>query len=427
MANKINFSEKALNNLGNNIGDNTLRSAKNFWNYFLLSAVTLLFAALLIWGFGGRINENISGTGITLLNNGMHPVIARGTGTLNHLNINIGSIVEPGQTIGQIHNPELFFNITKLGNEYNSLISEMEILRSGVEKLTDGKLKNETKRKEVLSRLTELQKQSRQRAREIVSIHSSLRQSGAVSKIAYFQALDNQTHSEISFANTLFETLANELTGEETLWQYQRQLLEMQQTLSQKKRELDLALKLFQESYWITASHRGKVAEIFKKDGSFIQNGETVALLSSDPADGIYIAAFIPAIQSREIKCGMSVFFSPAIAPANRFGYIRGIVREVNAMPSNPAAIQSELANESLTSQISAQGAVIRVVVELLPDSGTASGFAWTTKRGYTGKITHGIVGEVFINTGKRSPASYILPALKDFFENKHTGSLEKK
>ena len=54
MAEKIKFSEKALNNLGNNIGDNTLRSAKNFWNYFLLSAVTILFATLLIWGFCGR-------------------------------------------------------------------------------------------------------------------------------------------------------------------------------------------------------------------------------------------------------------------------------------------------------------------------------------------------------------------------------------
>ena len=427
MAEKIKFSEKALNNLGNNIGDNTLRSAKNFWNYFLLSAVTILFATLLIWGFCGRISENVSGTGITLLNNGYHPIIARGTGTLSHLNINVGTTVTPGQSVGQIHNPELFFNITKLGNEYNALISEMEILRRGIEKLTAKKNGSEMQRKEILAQLTELQRKSRQRAKEIVEIHSSLRQSGAVSKITYFQALDNQTQSEISFANTLFESLSNDLSSEETLWQYQRQLLEMQQTLSQKKRELDLALRLFQESNWISSNHQGKVTEIFKKEGSFVQNGETIALLSSDPADGIYIAAFIPALQSKEIKCGMSVFFSPAIAPASRYGYIKGIVREVNLMPSNPVAIQTELANESLTQQIIGQGAVIRIVVELLPDPATDSGFAWTTKRGYPGKISHGAVGEVIINTGKRSPASFILPALKDFFDNKHSRSSEKK
>ena len=425
MANKINFSEKALNNLGSNIGDQTLRSAKNFWSYFLLSAVTLLFATLLIWGFCGRISENVSGTGITLLNNGLHPIIAHGTGTLSHLNINVGTTVNPGQSVGQIHNPELFFNITKLGNEYNALISEMEILRAGIEKLTAGKIKSEQKRQEILAQLTALQQKSRQRAKEIVAIQSSLQQTGAVSKFAYFQALDNQAQSEISFANTLFESLANDLSSEETLWQHQKQLLEMQQTLAQKKRELDLALRLFQESNWITATHHGKVTEIFKKEGSFVQNGETVALLSSDPADGIYLAAFIPAVRSREIKCGMSVFFSPAIAPANRYGYIKGVVREVSVMPSNPNALQSELANESLTRQISENGAVIRVVIELLPDSGTVSGFAWTTKRGYPGKITNGIVGDVIINTGERSPASYILPALKDFFTSNHAGSLE--
>ena len=343
------------------------------------------------------------------------------------MNINVGTTVTPGQSVGQIHNPELFFNITKLGNEYNALISEMEILRRGIEKLTAKKTGSEMQRKEILAQLTELQRKSRQRAKEIVEIHSSLRQSGAVSKITYFQALDNQTQSEISFANTLFESLSNDLSSEETLWQYQRQLLEMQQTLSQKKRELDLALRLFQESNWISSNHQGKVTEIFKKEGSFVQNGETIALLSSDPADGIYIAAFIPVLQSKEIKCGMSVFFSPAIAPASRYGYIKGIVREVNLMPSNPVAIQTELANESLTQQIIGQGAVIRVVVELLPDPGTPSGFAWTTKRGYPGKISHGAVGEVIINTGKRSPASYILPALKDFFDNKHSRSSEKK
>ena len=427
MANKINFSEKALDNLGSNIGDQTLRSAKNFWNYFLLSAVTLLFAALLIWGFCGRISENVTGIGITLLNNGYHPIIARGTGTLSHLNINVGTVVAPGQSVGQIHNPELFFNITKLGNEYKALISEMEILRAGIGKLTAGKIRSEKKRQEMLAELTALQQQSRLRAQEIAAIHSTLQQSGAVSKIAYFQALDNQTQAEISFANTIFESLANDLTSEDTLWQQQRQLMEMQQTLSQKKRELDLALRLFRESNWITANQQGRVTEIFKKEGTFVQNGETVALLSSDPADGIYIAAFIPAIRSREIKCGMSVFYSPAIAPANRYGYIKGVVREVSLMPSNPNAIQAELANEALTRQISEQGAVIRIVVELLPDTGTASGFAWTTKRGYAGKITSGIVGEVIINTGKRSPASYILPAWKDFFNFKHDEALGQK
>lgn len=427
MANKINFSEKALNNLSCNTGNQTLSSAKNFWNYFLLIAITLLFAILLLWGFCGSMSESISGTGITLLNKGIRPVIARGNGTLSHLNIYTGSDVAPGQPLGQIHNPELFFNISKLGNEYDALIAEIDILRKGIESLTSGKIKTEKERKQILDHLTQLQKQSRERAKEIVKMHSSLQLSGAVSKLTYYQSLDAQMQSEISVSNTLFQTLENDLSRQETLWQHQRQLLEMQQTLSQKKRELDLAMRLFQESNWITTNYKGKVTEIFKQEGSYIQNGETIALLSSDPADGIYLAAFIPAIQSKEIKSGMSAYFSPAIAPANRYGYVKGIVREVSTMPSNPSAVQAELANEVLTQQIFQQGAMIRVVIELIPDSKTASGFAWTTKRGYPGKISNGMVGEVIINTGYRTPASYILPALRDFFTAKRLKQGEQK
>lgn len=427
MVNKINFSEKALSNLSSTINTQSLSSAKNFWNYFLLLAITLLFAILLLWGFCGNMSETVSGTGITLLNKGIHPVIAHGTGTLTHLNIYVGSMVEPEQPLGQIHNPELFFNIKKLGNEYTSLIAEVDILRSGIEKLTSGKIKSEKERKQILNQLKNQQQQSSQRAKEIVSIYSTLRQTGAVSKISLFEALDNQMQTEVSIANTIFQTLENELSREDTLWQYQRQLLEMQQTLSQKKRELDLAMRLFQESNWITTNYKGKVTEIFKREGAYIQNGETIALLSSDLEDGIYIAAFIPAIQSREIKCGMSAYFSPVIAPANRYGYIKGIVREVSAMPSNPGAIQSELANEALTQQISQMGAMIRVVIELIPDSQTVSGFAWTTRRGYPGKITNGMVGEAMINTDYRSPASYVLPAVRDFFTAERLKQGEKK
>ena len=64
----------------------------------------------------------------------------------------------------------------------------MEILRRGIEKLTARKTGSETQRKKILAQLTELQRKSRRRAKEIVEIHSSLRQSGAVSKITYFQA-----------------------------------------------------------------------------------------------------------------------------------------------------------------------------------------------------------------------------------------------
>lgn len=417
MGNKIDFSEKALANLSNVGRSHALTSAKNSWSYFLLAAVTLLFSGLMLWGFYGSMVESVSGVGITLLNKGTHPIIANGTGTLTHLNIHIGTNVSHGETLGQIHNAELFFNINKLGNEYTALISEVEILRDGVTKLTSGKIESEKQRQKILTELTALQQKSRHRAEEIVQLYSTLLKSGSASKMSYFESLDAQTQAEISFANTLFQAMEANLSQEETLWQLQRQLLEMQQTLDHKKRELDLAMRLFRESNWISSKFDGKVTEIFKKEGSFVQIGEPIAMVSSDIKEGIYLVTFIPAMNSREIKCGMSANFSPAIAPANRYGYIKGVVREVSQIPINPSAIQIELANDVLTQQIVQQGAVIRVVIELIPDSNTLSGYAWTTKRGYKGTIANGMMGEVFIHIDHRSPASYVLPAVREFFK----------
>ena len=116
MAGKIAFSEKAIEQMNRGTQSHALTSVKARWTWFLLGSISLFFGAMIFWGFYGSMVESVTGVGITLLSGGVHPIIAGGNGKLSHLNIQAGAEVTSEQIIGQIYNPEMLFNVRKLGS-----------------------------------------------------------------------------------------------------------------------------------------------------------------------------------------------------------------------------------------------------------------------------------------------------------------------
>lgn len=419
MAGKIAFSEKALEQMSRGVRSHALTGVKARWTWFLLGSVSLFFAAMIIWGFCGSMTESVTGTGITLLSGGVRPVIAGGSGMLSHLNIRAGAEVSSEQVIGQIHNAEVLLNVRKLESEYNLLRSEVEFLRWGTERLTAQKLTIDREKKKMLDRLTARQEESRKRAADIVNIYSRLSNIGAASKVAYYQTMDQMVQTESSYISTLLQSMETDVTQQDLIWQQEQKVLELRQRLEQKKQELELAQKLYREAYWITPKFDGHVLEVFKEEGAYVQTGEKIALVAAGLEEGMYLAAFVPPDQGKKIRNGMSAFFSPAAAPSAEYGYLKCVVRDVSNVPVNAETVQAELMNASLTRMIAGESAVIRVVLEIIPEPGVPGGYRWTSRRGYAQRIVNGMLGTVIINTGYRAPASYVIPALRELLNRK--------
>ncbi|MBS1370091.1 MAG: NHLP bacteriocin system secretion protein [Lentisphaeria bacterium] len=419
MAGKIAFSEKAIEQMNRGTQSHTLTGVKARWTWFLFGSVSLFFGAMIFWGFYGSMVESVSGVGITLLRGGVHPIVAGGSGTLSHLNIQAGADVSAEQIVGQIYNPEMLFNVRKLESEYKLLCSEIEFLKQGTERLTAQLLGMDREKKKHLEHLTVQQETGRKRAADIADIYSRLSNLGIVSKIAYYQTLDQMVQTENSLLSTLFLSMEADISQQDRIWQQEQKLLELKQRQEQKKQDLELGQKLYREAFWITPNFDGQVLEVFKEEGAYVQNGEKVALVASNQTEGMYLVAFVPPDQGKRIRNGMSAFFSPAAAPSAEYGYLKCVVREVSTMPVNAETVQAELMNTSLTRMVAGQYAVIRVVLEILPDSQSPSGYRWTSRKGYSRKIVNGMLGDVIINTSYRAPASYVIPALRELLSRK--------
>ncbi len=410
----IKFSQKALDSTNNqNSNKNTLSSVKSSWTWILLCSITLLFSGTIFWGFFGSMNESVSGVGITMLSNGSRPVIANANGTISHLNINIGSRVESEQILGQIFNAENFFSLEKLESEYDILKAQIEILRSGINDVTKKHLDASEEKSKHLIQLSLEREKAKNRYSEISRIYLDLLEQGAESKLSYYQSLSQELEGEVAMVSATLDHLTNDINMHDDLWEQRQKLLSLEQELGAKEEELALAHKLYSDSYWVRSSFKGRVRERFKENGAYVQVGEKIALIDSDKEDGIYLLAYISTSEGKKIKNGMDAFFSPMALPSSEFGFMRCIVRDVSSLPVNLDSIQSELMNASLTEMLSGNAAMVRVLLELIPDSKSNSKFSWTTNSSIPIEITNGMLGQVFINTEHRMPVSYIVPSLR--------------
>jgi HlyD family secretion protein len=419
MSTKIAFSEKALEQRRLTAPSHALTSARTPWTWFLLGSVTLFFLAMIVWGFYGSMVESVRGVGVTLLSGGVRAITAGGNGILSHLNVQAGAYVSADQIVGQIYNPERLFTVRKLEAEFERLSAEADLMQRGTERLTTLMVGKERDKVSRLERLAALQEQSKKRARELGDIYAVLSRSKTAPIVTYYQTLDRMLQTELDILSTYFQSAEASVSTENLLWQQELKLLDLRGKIAQKKEELWLAKTLYREADWLTASFDGQVMEVLKEDGAFVQAGDKVALVGADRKDGIYLAGFVSADQGQKIRTGMSAYFAPAVAPASQYGYIKCVVRDVSTAPVNAEMVLSELMNASLTQQVMGKNAVMRVELEMVPDAGSASGFRWTSSKGYPREIVNGMVGEILVNTEYRTPASYLIPALRELMRPK--------
>ena len=171
-------------------------------------------------------------------------------------------------------------------------------------------------------------------------------------------------------------------------------------------------IRLYYSRYWLRSPLTGRVIEIFQDEGTYVKSGDPVAIVASSPDEGIYLLAVFSAENSKRIRVGMSAFFSPREAPPSRYGYIRGVVREISGSPVNQEAIVQELSNESLGRELSKGRAMYRAVIQLIPDRSSSSGYSWTSGQEFQDKIVNGVMGEVTVNVEYKPPIAYLLPRL---------------
>jgi len=151
----------------------------------------------------------------------------------------------------------------------------------------------------------------------------------------------------------------------------------------------------------------GAVVDVSINQGMFLEPGQQVAVVEEgdEPLEAVF---FVPAEQGKQLENGMQVHVSPSTVKAAEFGYLQGKVTSVSQLPVTEGDLLALLEDQSLVDTLRMGTDQLEVIVELVGDPSTPTGFRWSSSRGPLSPLVHGTLCTAIFVLGEQHPLDLI-------------------
>jgi biotin carboxyl carrier protein len=161
----------------------------------------------------------------------------------------------------------------------------------------------------------------------------------------------------------------------------------------------------------VTSPFTGTVISVDAADGQIVNAGSTVLTVerTDGPDDRLVTMVFVPASQAAGLRPGDPADVAVSSAPAAAFGLVRGQVLSVGKYPLTRQALGNLLGGNLAASNFASVDDPVLVVLNLIKDSKTASGYAWTSVSGPPGPLTSQVPVTATITVSNERPINLVL------------------
>lgn len=414
------FRQKSLDKLSSPEQLDILMKVTNAKAWFVLVGVAIILVVAVFWSVFGRIATRVPGQGILIKSGGVHDIVSIGSGQLSAIYVRDGDLVQKGQVVARVAQPEIRQELEKAKSRLNELRREhKQLLRLGSEgrKLRTNMIGGQR------SNLMSVIRADRERLNWL-NAHWRKQQELLNQGLVTNQAVQ-ATRQELQQVRSQIENARNQLKGlsvssQATKGQHEREILRSQLNLNESDRQIDLLQDRLEMASRVLSSLSGRVLEIRASVGEVVHPGRSLITIEPAGSEGLGLKAmiYVPVSQGKLLKPGMRLQVSPLSIKKEEFGVMVGIVSHVSEFPSTEAGMKRVLQNDLLVqSMLSKIGlAPIAVKAELIPDSKTVSGFRWTSKKGPPVIVGPGTPCSALISVREVRPIELVIPALRRIF-----------
>jgi HlyD family secretion protein len=382
-------------------------------SWIALAAMASVLLVAIVWSVVGSLPTSVTGQGVLIRAGGTFNIVSPGAGLVTQFrDFRIGEEVEKGEILGHISQPALEQQMAAAKAEVERLRVAEAAVRSAIsqESRTQRpayKLQEEQQRQVIHAKqdlLRSLQISQTQQS-ELLRDGLITRQRYETTRQAIFAA-----ENEISAANAALQRLLVQQAETESQ-QAERTRGEgakLAQALS-RLHELQLQYRL---AHNIVSEIEGVVVEVMVMNGDSVKEGQPV-LSVEVPQQTLQSMVYLPAdSRAKLIQPGMLVQISPVTSKKERYGYLVGKVTTVSNYPATESGMNAVLSNPSLVRELSKSGPPISVLVELVPDHATRSGYAWSSHKGAQIELHSGTLCSASFVIERRRPISLVIPLL---------------
>jgi HlyD family secretion protein len=387
--------------------------------WMALATLGALLLTAVVWGIFGSIPTKVSAEGILISRGGIFDVLAVGNGTVGELRVREGDVVEEGQIVARVDQPDMERELEGAKADRVALGASFSSLQGFTKK--DLGLRSEStalQRAKQLDTIAFSEDRLKALAEQITS-EEELLQRGLITKQTLLQTKQSyfSTKDQLERArNDLKQLDVQELSQKS---QSQQELGRTEQQIRDTERRIALLESQLERNAVVRSPYRGTVVELRVNRGDVVHSGE--AVLSLRPAgreearEGLQALVYVPPTEGKSIQPGMEVQVSPSTANKEEVGFLVGRVTYVSEFPATFQGMMRVLSNSDLVKRLSGDGAPFAVYVELEADTESASGYRWSSIRGRSVKVAAGTLSDVSITTRKRRPISLVIPLIREY------------
>ncbi|SHJ99482.1 NHLP bacteriocin system secretion protein [Desulforamulus aeronauticus] len=408
--------------------------------WMALVAVGLLILAGLLWGIFGRISDKAVGSGIIISGGGITGVAHHAAGQVTDVSVRDGDRVFKGQVIARIEQTGLAAEINKSkenlaaakkidldklelsGNQLTiNLYSQFsEIYRDYLTAQANVNTQKKHYESEKANNENELElaKAQYEAGLRKYNNYKTLYDQGAVSQdelIEVEQEYMNRVYNTKKYK--LNELPLAQLKEAEAAFAAQKQRLKY--TITVYIADLENNIQKMQRDLLnnndVIAGVSGRVLEMKLKKGDMLQAGGVICTIAeeNEQTDSLEAILYVPVEKGKRIIPGMAVNISPSTVKKEEEGFMLGNVVSVSEYPASSQRMALTLGNPDLVQQLSGNNATIEVRVKLIMDSGTISGYKWSTPQGPAIVIDDGTFCNGEVKVEQKRPISMIIPFIK--------------
>lgn len=395
-----------------------------------LFAIGGLLISAILWGIFGSVQTKVQGQGIVLKQGGIMAIQAQHPGTITEILIERDDLINQGTVIARLRQDQILEQIQEAQRELTNLEiafqeknkSQLETMQLQLTKLQQDQLNLQQDIKN-LERQVQTQYALRQQKQEYLAGVRNLVEQGILSKNKALEAQNeivgieqqiNSLQAEVEKAKNRLNSIQLEikqLNDSKVL-----DALDQQQRIETLEINIQRLQKDFEEHSQVTSPYSGRVLEISVTPGTLVRSGMPIALIErqSQSYDLEIIAYFSPLV-GKQIQQGMEAQITPSIIKREEYGFMEGIVQQVDTFPSTFNAVLKDVQNETLARMLTQDAAPIKVVISLLPDPGTLSGYKWSSRQGPPIEIQSGTICTTEVTVKSQPPITLVIPLFKKY------------
>ena len=377
-------------------------------------SLALVILTALAWGIYGTISTKVDGSGIFIDPEGVHPVISLGSGRLSSIRVKVGAIVEVGQLVATMTNPDVQKQLDNQKIMLSALETEYAQEKNLMEKESESKRRVLGAQRDNITSSIKIQDSKAKWLKDRLSAYEDLFSEGYVLKQNVVQTrldLDNTMLESEKLQNELGNNHLQEVELQESL---QQRIFKQKFDIAQAKGKVELLERQLEESTQVFSPIKGTVISLEAMEESMIQTGMTI--LNVEPLEpGLKVFMSVSAMKGKKIQPGMTAEITPTTVKREEYGYIFGTVIDISEFPITADSLMRLFNNRSFVEDAIRLGPLTSVNIEPVKDTTTRSGFKWSSQKGARVLVTVGTLcsGEVVVKL--QSPISLVIPKLKEW------------